>query len=270
MNGYMQGAHAPFKHDYLALSRLSRNCMLAHAASVKAIRQYAKQPVKVGIAFSTGAWVPENETPAEIEKARKLSVEEGNGLMGNRWWMDPMLAGKPVRAYGIYASHERDMAEIAQPLDFIGLNIYTSFNYADWGSNQRPAPGTPRNALGWVIDERCMYWNVRFIYERYKLPIMITENGLAAHDMVSLDGKVHDPKRTDFMKRYLGQLKRAANEGIPLLGYQHWSVMDNFEWAEGYDPRFGLVYVDFTTGKRIIKDSAWEYKHIIETNGAKL
>lgn len=226
--------------------------------------------MKVGIAFSTGAWVPENETPAEIEKARKLSVEEGNGLMGNRWWMDPMLAGKPVRAYGIYASHERDMAEIAQPLDFIGLNIYTSFNYADWGSNQRPAPGTPRNALGWVIDERCMYWNVRFIYERYKLPIMITENGLAAHDMVSLDGKVHDPKRTDFMKRYLGQLKRAANEGIPLLGYQHWSVMDNFEWAEGYDPRFGLVYVDFTTGKRIIKDSAWEYKRIIETNGAKL
>ena len=70
--------------------------------------------------------------------------------------------------------------------------------------------------------------------------------------------------------RYLGQLKRAANEGIPLLGYQHWSVMDNFEWAEGYDPRFGLVYVDFTTGKRIIKDSAWDYKHIIETNGAEL
>ena len=89
-----------------------------------------------------------------------------------------------------------------------------------------------------------MYWNVRFIYERYKLPIMITENGLAAHDMVSLDGKVHDPKRTDFMKRYLGQLKRAANEGIPLLGYQHWSVMDNFEWAEGYDPRFlSLIHI---------------------------
>lgn len=153
----------------------------------------------------------------------------------------------------------------------VGSNVRdTSYNYADWGSNQHPAPGTPRNALGWVIDERCMYWNVRFVYERYKLPIMITENGLAAHDMVSLDGKVHDPKRADFIKRYLGQLKRAANEGIPLLGYQHWSVMDNFEWAEGYDPRFGLVYVDFTTGKRIIKDSAWDYKHIIETNGAEL
>lgn len=270
MNGYLQGIHAPFKHNYLALSKLTRNCMLAHAESVKTVRQYAKQPVKVGIAFSTGAYVPDNETPEEIEKARKLSMEEGCGLMGNRWWMDPMLAGKPVRAYGIYSSSGKDMAEIAQPLDFIGLNIYTSFNYADWGNNQRPAPGMPKNALGWVIDERCMYWNVRFVYEKYRLPIMITENGLAAHDMVGLDGKVHDPKRTDFMRRYLGQLKRAASEGIPLLGYQHWSVMDNFEWAEGYDPRFGLVYIDFRTGKRIIKDSAWEYKRIIESNGATL
>lgn len=270
MNGYMQGVHAPFKRDYLALSKLSRNCMLAHAEAVKVLRKYAKQKVMVGAAFSTGAYVPKNETAEEVEKARRMSTEEGNGLLGNRWWMDPMLLGKPVRAYGIYASHKKDMAAICQPLDFIGLNIYTSYNYADWGSSEKAAPGTPRNSLGWVIDERCMYWNVRFIYERYKLPIMITENGLAANDTVSLDGAVHDPKRTDFLKRYLGQLKRAADEGIPLLGYQHWSVMDNFEWAEGYDPRFGLIYVDFATGKRTIKDSAWEYKRIIETNGEAL
>lgn len=270
MNGYMQGVHAPFKRDYLALSKLSRNCMLAHAEAVKVLRKYAKQKVMVGAAFSTGAYVPKNEKAEEVEKARRMSTEEGNGLLGNRWWMDPMLLGKPVRAYGIYASHKKDMAAICQPLDFIGLNIYTSYNYADWGSSEKAAPGTPRNSLGWVIDERCMYWNVRFIYERYKLPIMITENGLAANDTVSLDGAVHDPKRTDFLKRYLGQLKRAASEGVPLLGYQHWSVMDNFEWAEGYDPRFGLIYVDFATGKRTIKDSAWEYKRIIETNGEAL
>ena len=99
---------------------------------------------------------------------------------------------------------------------------------------------------------------------------MITENGLAANDAVSLDGQVHDPQRTDFIKRYLGQLKRAIGEGIPVIGYQHWSVMDNFEWAEGYDPRFGLVYVDFATGKRIFKDSALEYRKIIESNGTFL
>ena len=270
MNGYLQGVHAPFKRDYLALSRLTKNCMLAHAEAVKVIRQYAKRQVKLGIALSSGAYVPENETPAEIEKARRLSMEAGNGLMTNCWWMDPLLAGKPVRAYGIFASHQKDMAAIAQKLDFVGLNIYTSLNHAEWGVGKPPVPGTPKNALGWVIDEAVMYWNVRFVYEKYKLPIMITENGLAAHDTLSLDGKVHDPKRTDFLRRYLGQLKRAANEGIPVLGYQHWSVMDNFEWAEGYDPRFGLLYVDFATGKRIIKDSAWDYKHIIETNGAEI
>ena len=271
MNGYMQGEHAPFKHRYLALSRLTRNCMLAHAEGVKTVRAYAKQPVKIGIALSTDAYVPDTECPSDIQRARELSMDKGNGLMGNKWWMDPILAGKPVRAYGIYASHQKDMEAIYQELDFVGLNIYTSYNYAEWGAERQEAkPGTPRNSLGWVIDERVMYWNVRFVYERYHLPIMITENGVAEHDVVSIDGAVHDPQRCDFIYRYLGQLKRAASEGIPILGYCHWSVMDNFEWAEGYDPRFGLVYVDYPTQKRIVKDSAWEYKKIIESNGSIL
>lgn len=271
MNGYMQGAHAPFKHNYLALSRLTRNCMLAHAESVKAIRQYAKKEPKVGIAMATGCFVPEDESPEMIENARKQSMEMGMGLMGNRWWMDPILSGKPVRAYGIYSSKQKDMTGIAQPLDFVGLNIYTPYNYSEWGGDGKPvAAGLPRNSIGWVIDERVMYWTIRFVYERYRLPIMITENGLAENDMVFLDGKVHDPKRTDFMKRYIGSMKKAVLEGYPVLGYQHWSVMDNFEWAEGFDPRFGLIYVDYATGKRIIKDSAWDYKEIIETNGENL
>ena len=271
MNSYMVGMHAPFKHDYLALSRLTRNCMLAHAESVKTIRQYAKKKPLVGIAMASGAFVPENETPEKIDYARKLSVETGMGLMGNRWWMDPLLAGKPVRAYGIYATKERDMEQIYQPLDFVGLNIYAPFNTSEWGGDKSAdTTGLPRTSIGWVVDERVMYWSVRFIYERYKLPIMISENGMADNDFVCLDGKVHDPQRTDFIKRYLGQLKRAVREGYPVLGYQHWSIMDNFEWAEGYDPRFGLIYVDYRTGKRMLKDSAYEYQEIIATNGASL
>ena len=271
MNSYMVGVHAPFKHDYLALSKLTRICMLAHAASVKTIRQYAKQPPRVGIAMASGAYVPENESAEKIEYARKQSVQAGMGLMSNRWWMDPLLAGKPVRAYGIYATHQKDMAEIYQTLDFVGLNVYAPFNTSDWGGDKKAVTtGLPRTSIGWVVDERVLYWAVRFVYERYKLPIMITENGMSDNDFVCLDGKVHDPQRTDFIKRYLGQLKRAVNEGYPVLGYQHWSIMDNFEWAEGYDPRFGLIFVDYATGKRIVKDSAWEYKRIIETNGAEL
>ncbi len=270
MNAYLQGIHAPFRRKYLSLSKLSRNAMLASAEAVEVLRTKAKQKVKVGVAFSTGAWVPENDSSGEIEKARRLTLEEGNGLMGNRWWMDPMLKGESVRAYGIYSIREKDIPRICQKLDFIGLNIYTSYNHAGWGGGTAPAPGTPKNTLGWVIDEKCMYWNVKFIYERYRLPIMITENGLAANDAVSLDGLVHDPGRTDFMKRYLSELKKVNAEGVPVIGYLHWSLMDNFEWAEGYDPRFGLVYVDYRDGKRIMKDSAAEYRHIIETNGGDL
>ena len=213
MNAYLQGVHAPFRRDYLALSKLTRICMLAHGEAVKTVRKYAKQPVKVGMAFSTGAYVPDAETPEKIEEARRLSMEDGCGLMGNRWWMDPILAGKPVRAYGVYSSSQRDMEQIHQPLDFVGLNIYTPYNYADWGANkQAPAPGTPKNSLGWVIDDRCMYWNVRFVYERYHLPVMITENGMSDYDAPSLDGQVHDPKRVDFLIGYLRQLKRAIDE----------------------------------------------------------
>ena len=99
---------------------------------------------------------------------------------------------------------------------------------------------------------------------------MITENGVAQHDLISLDGQVHDPNRADFICRYLKELKRAVSEGIPVIGYQHWSVMDNFEWAEGYDPRFGLIYVDYPTQRRILKDSAFVYRRIIKTNGSEL
>ena len=184
--------------------------------------------------------------------------------------MEPMLAGRPGHAFGIHGLQQQDMGAIYQPLDFVGLNIYAPKNYNDRSDGTSAAAGHPRNALGWIIDERVMYWDVRFVYERYGLPIMITENGVAENDAVCLDGNVHDPMRTDFIRRYLRQLKRATTEGIPVIGYQHWSIMDNFEWVEGYDPRFGLIYVDFSTGQRIIKDSAWEYKRIIDTNGENL
>lgn len=271
MSGYLGGKHAPFKRNYMSLSKLTRNCMLAHAEAVKVIRQHAKKKPMIGIAMATGSVVPEDESVAKIEEARKMSMEDGPGLMGNRWWMDPLLAGKPVRVYGGSSLKEKDMKDIFQPLDFVGLNIYAPYaNPAGDGNEKKPTAGLPRTSVGWVVDERVMYWTVRFVYERYKLPVMITENGMADNDFVCLDGGVHDPQRADFLRRYLGSLKRAVSEGYPVLGYQHWSIMDNFEWAEGYDPRFGLIFVDYATGKRIVKDSAWEYRKIIETNGAEL
>lgn len=271
MNGYMQGVHAPFQRDYLSLPRITRNFMLTNAATVRLIRERAKKDPWIGIAFAAGAFIPAEETQSGIETARHKSFYKGMGTMNNRWWMDPILLGKPVAAYGVYRSRKRDMKDIQVDFDFIGINNYTAFNYSDWGGDKNiDASNLPKNSLGWIIDGRSIYWTVRFLHERYKLPIMITENGMSNLDAVNEQGEVADDLRIGYIDEYLQNLKRAISEGIPVLGYQHWSLMDNFEWAEGYDPRFGLIYVDFGTGKRTIKKSGYHYKSIIESNGATI
>ncbi len=129
--------------------------------------------------------------------------------------------------------------------------------------------GFPKTATQWPVTPECLQWGPKFLYERYHKPIYITENGLSCHDVISLDGKVHDPNRIDFLARYLRELKKAAEE-VEIRGYFQWSFMDNFEWSKGYSDRFGLVYVDYRNQQRIMKDSAFWYKHVIETNGAEL
>lgn len=267
MNGYIQGAHAPFQHNYLAMSKLTRICMLAHAESVKAVRKYAKQPVKVGIAMAAGAYIPKDDSEEALEEARRKTFYDGLGTMGNRWWGDPIFKGEPVTAYGVYRSRKKDMPKIQCDLDFVGVNVYQPFQDGSWGN--KPAQGDPDRltSMGWIIDGRVLYYTIKFFHERYGLPVLVTENGMADNDIVSTDGKVHDEKRIRFLHEYLAGVKRAVSEGIPVLGYQYWSLMDNFEWAEGYDPRFGLVHVNYKTQKRTLKDSAYEYKKIIETNG---
>ena len=124
--------------------------------------------------------------------------------------------------------------------------------------------------LGWVIDGRSIYWTLRFLPERYRLPILISENGMANTDFRMSDGKVHDVQRIEFLKGYLAGVERAVAEGIPVMGYMYWSIMDNFEWANGYDKRFGLIYVDYRTQERILKDSALWYAQVISSGGATI
>ena len=142
---------------------------------------------------------------------------------------------------------EEDMKLISEPIDVYGQNIYNGrvFRMGQDGKPEEMArePGYPMTGVDWPVTPECLYWGPKFLYERYHKPIYITENGMACHDTISLDGKVHDPNRIDFLARYLGQLKRAAEE-IDLRGYFQWSLMDNFEWEKGYKGRFGLVYVD--------------------------
>ncbi|MBC8170073.1 MAG: family 1 glycosylhydrolase, partial [Anaerolineae bacterium] len=128
----------------------------------------------------------------------------------------------------------------------------------------------PLTAFYWPVTPDSLYWGPRFLYERYKSPILVTENGLANTDWVSVDGKVHDPQRIDYIQRHLLAFAKAGADGVDIRGYLTWSIMDNFEWAEGYKQRFGLVYVDYETQERIPKDSAHWYSEVIRTHGESL
>ena len=271
MNGYMQGIHAPFKRNYLAMPKFSRIFMKANKKAVEVIRRDAIRKPLIGLSYATGAFIPDDEKdPESIQQARSRSFDKGMGLMSNRWWMDPVILGKGVSAYGIYRISDRLAKEIRTDLDFIGINHYEAFNYSAWGGDKTIDRSVlPKSQLGWVMDGRSMYWTLKFIYERYKLPIMITENGVSLEDRM-VEGTVDDEDRIDFIDDYLSNMKKAMEEGVKVLGYHYWSLMDNFEWAEGYAPRFGLVHMDYQTMKRTLKRSAYHYKEIIESNGSDL
>jgi beta-glucosidase len=167
-----------------------------------------------------------------------------------------------------------DLKIISEPLDFLGQNIYNGMEIRAGGP--QGAEIVPRKdgydftAAKWPVTPQSLYWGPRFLWERYKKPLYITENGLSCADVVSLDGKVHDPARIDFLHRYLRCLKKAAEEGVDIRGYFHWCVTDNFEWAKGYTDRFGMVYCDYQTQRRIIKDSGYWYRDLIQNNGEGL
>ena len=195
------------------------------------------------------------------------------------WWSDPVLLGHyPEEGLERYEKYlpkitEEDMRLISEPIDIYGQNIYNG-RCVRMGEDGKPQEvcryeGFPKTAIQWPVTPECLQWGPKFLYERYHKPIYITENGLSCHDVISLDGKVHDPNRIDFLARYLHELKRAASE-IDLRGYFQWSLMDNFEWSEGYKERFGMIYVDFMTQRRIVKDSAFWYQNVIGTNGGNL
>ena len=276
--GYHTGTHAPFwpcdekSPEYVwRMSTVSKNILLAHGKAVQTLRQTCKATPKIGLALTGTIYTPWEETEEGIGSAKAKTFNPAFSLHNVHWWMDPMMGREPHPVLGRYLSEE-DRRVIAQPLDFMGFNCYLSNNY--WHSDTEPNPycypGQPRTLMGWEITPSVLYWAVRFFHERWGLPMLITENGMANIDFIMSDGEVHDPQRVEYLKAYLCGLKRAADEGVPVLGYQCWSFMDNFEWAEGYDKRFGLVYVDYPTQKRILKDSARWYAQTIAENGENL
>ena len=275
--GLNAGVFAPFeKKSTEALMRISKNVYLAHGKAVRIIRKNCQISI-VGMAPTGEIVIPRDMNAESIERARKLSfsMKKESFTSSITWWSDPVFFGKiPEDAQAIFGEclpvlTEEEWEIVTEPLDFYGFNIYQGLEDLDLTEEYGPYayPGSPKTSMDWNVTPEVLYWSCRFLYERYGKPIMITENGMSSFDWVSLDGKVHDPNRIDFLHRYLRSIKDAVSEGIPVLGYQYWSIMDNFEWINGYDKRFGLVYVDYRTQKRTIKDSACWYRDVIATNG---
>ncbi|MGN1442403.1 MAG: glycoside hydrolase family 1 protein [Acutalibacteraceae bacterium] len=266
--GYSIGMHAPFEKAPYKAPMLIKSILSYHSTAVRIIRKYAKQPPKVGLALAVNAFIPKDETVGEVEKAREITFSNPLKVFDCNWWADAIINGASDDKVIETIAGKKAMAEKRVMLDFLGVNVYRPLNYiCQKKFRQTPDEGIARNSLGWELCPETLYWVLRFFSERYKLPIMVTENGMCAYDGKLSDGSVHDGHRTAYLEKTLAGVKRAVSEGIDVLGYQYWSLLDNFEWVEGYDPRFGLVYVDYQTQERTIKESGFYYKKVIESNG---
>lgn len=282
--GYEKAEHAPgIPCPERDVARMAHNLLKSHGRAVQVLRETVPG-VRVGYAPCGDIAIPLTESPEDIEAARKalFAPHPGPGVGFNlAWYSDPVFLGHyPADALSRLEKYlpegwEKDMPLIGQKLDFACQNIYNGQYYraADnaQGYERVEFPrGWARTTMGWPVTPDCLYWGPKFMTERYGLPLIISENGMACHDAMFPDGQVHDPNRVEYIRRYLTSLKRACNERVPVKGYFYWSVMDNFEWAFGYTQRFGLTYVDYQTLERTPKDSFHYYKTIMETNGDNL
>ncbi len=283
--GLREGMFAPgYKLPHSECLLAAHHLLMAHGRAVQALRAGCEGKIKVSIAHTARERIPASESKRDIEAARRDYFScTGRDLWNLSWWADPIMFGKypeeGLKAFGAEVPEIRagDMKLIAQKIDFLSYNCYAGWRVrADAKGKPEKIPdgwgiGNPRGTLPWLqVSPPALYWAARFQTERYGLPIAFSENGFCNTDFVHLDGKVHDPQRIDFLSRYLGGLKRAADEGIPLAGYFYWSILDNFEWCEGYKDRFGLIHVDYQSQKRTPKDSYYWYREVIRRHGANL
>ena len=219
--GLNAGVFAPFeKKSTEALMRISKNVYLAHGKAVRIIRKNCQNSI-VGMAPTGEIVIPRDMNAESIERARKLSfsMKKESFTSSITWWSDPVFFGKiPEDAQAIFGEclpvlTEEEWEIVTEPLDFYGFNIYQGLEDLDSTEEYGPYayPGSPKTSMDWNVTPEVLYWSCRFLYERYGKPIMITENGMSSFDWVSLDGKVHDPNRIDFLHRYLRSIKDAES-----------------------------------------------------------
>jgi beta-glucosidase len=272
--GYKQGTFAPgMKLAEGPANQVRHHGILAHGLAVQAIRANTPAGTQVGLAENANVYVPIMETREHIEAAQQAT------RLGNAPFLTALMEGKYIDAYleheGANAPQVEagDFKAISSPLDFVGVNIYTPFfvraDDSKAGFTQVPFPTSqPHMASPWILlAPECLYWGVRNVVDLWKIPaVYITENGCSSDDVLTPAGRIDDIDRLMYLRNHLTQLHRAATEGYPVKGYFLWSLLDNFEWADGYSKRFGIHYVDFKTQKRTPKLSAEWYREVISNN----
>jgi beta-glucosidase len=266
--GHLDGVMAPGLTDLTAAVRASYHLHLGHGLAVQAIRA-ANPRARVGIVNNLSPSEPATDRPEDHAAALRADGHV------NRWWLDPIHGrGYPQDMLDLYGVdlpvRAGDLETIAAPLDWLGVNYYFRDVVADHPTGgvpytrQVPTPGAHLTAMGWEVHADGLEQLLMRLTEEYGARrLIVTENGSAYRDTVGPDGQVHDPERSAYLEEHLAACARAVRRGAPLAGYFAWSLLDNFEWAYGYDKRFGLVHVDYPTQKRTVKGSGRRYADII-------
>lgn len=273
IQGYYDGSFAPGRNEKPeTVAQVIHNLLLAHGLGVDAVKSNCSPGSEVGIVINAFVSLPVSDKPEDIAAAQRQC------RMENGWWFDPMYKGTYPDGTWMNIDgarpviHPGDMEIISRKTDFVGLNVYTANFVADdpsspTGTKQIVPVDCEVTDMAWPVVPEAIYEAIRWVNEEYKPEkIYVGENGAAYRDIVSSDGNVHDPQRIEYIQRYISELGRAADEECPVRGYFLWSLLDNFEWCQGYSKRFGIVYVDYeNANRRIPKDSYYYYRnHILK------
>lgn len=263
-DGYLSGEHAPGEQDPLKAKQVAHNLMVAHGLAVQAIRGVDPK-LEVGIVLNQ--WMAD----AADDDPRTIRNAESAWNRSETTFLHPIFKGYYHSEYvefagGLPEIQAGDMALIAQKLDFLGINFYSRNLYNAQGHVEEVA-GSEYTEMGWEVCAPALRRMLNKINRDYNVPpIYITENGASFADEVSPDGKVHDPRRLDYLKNHFIQTRLAMQDGVDVRGYMVWSLMDNFEWGHGFTKRFGIIRVDYETQQRTVKDSGEWYAELIRTN----
>ncbi|MDP9842317.1 GH1 family beta-glucosidase [Streptosporangium lutulentum] len=267
--GHLEGSMAPGLTDLTAAVRTSYHLHLGHGLATQAIRAAARRTPSIGIVNNLSPCEPATDSDED-----RAAAERADGHI-NRWWLDPIAGrGYPedmIKVYGVdLPIQEGDLETIAAPLDYHGLNYYFRQIIADDPAGpaphvrQVPVPGATTTAMGWEVYPDGLEQLLLRLTREYGIEqIFVTESGSAWPDVIDAAGVIDDRERVAHLEGHLAACARAMEQGVPLAGYFAWSLLDNFEWAYGYDKRFGLVHVDFDTQVRTVKASGHRYAALI-------